>query len=114
MVQYLTDAEKRIAMAVIEDALADGLKVSVYDGEAYPLRMSTDVHAILAEIGPTDETTLVFYDPLLKEPDGKRPLKVGGVLMITGEGDDLLCNWSDNERVNAVVARGLSLSGGPR
>jgi hypothetical protein len=55
--------ERRIAKAFIADMLAAGLIISVCDGEAFPLKNSSDPKAIIGAMFSTDEDVLHVKDP---------------------------------------------------
>lgn len=60
------EVEIKIITAVVEDGLAAGYLVSVYDGEEIVVRNSADKAAIMAGLFSTDEDMLFFTK------DGKR------------------------------------------
>lgn len=89
--------EKSVAAALVDAALSRGLTVSVCDGEAYPVKRSTDRAAILAALWSTDE------DRLILRRDGAL---VGWILLVWGneaDGSDLVADYSDNEATQAIV-----------
>ncbi|MER9205225.1 hypothetical protein [Mesorhizobium sp. M0771] len=87
--------EKRIISAIIKRALALGFTVSVYDGEEWALKRSTDFEAITAEVHATDETTLRMRD--------ETGNMVGSIYLVHGNEDDVICDHTDNERTAALV-----------
>jgi hypothetical protein len=52
------DVERKIARKIIEDAIAAGYTIDVFDGEDYPLKDSADVEAILGAMFSTDDDRL--------------------------------------------------------
>lgn len=77
--------ERLIVECLIDSALGADCSVSVFDGEAFPLRRSRDPAAILAALGSTDEDRLVLHR------EGKR---LGSILLIYGNGPDLISDVS--------------------
>lgn len=59
--------ERKICRAVIKDALKDGFKISVYDGEAFAIKRSDNFRAICAALMSTDEDVLQLYKADKKE-----------------------------------------------
>ncbi len=113
--------ENRIARRVASDAIAQGFKVSVNDGEETVLHHSVDVEAIMSALGSTEEDYLYFYkdtgnlagQSALKLHEGKPQNfhdKVGWVHLIWGNDEDLISNNSDNEITNAILAGAMSLT----
>jgi hypothetical protein len=94
---YVSDTEARIAHKLISAALKAGFKVSVHDGEEWPVKGSTSQNEIEAECFATDETTLRFR--LTGEP----ATKVGDVLLILGNGEDVISDHTDNETIGQLV-----------
>lgn len=107
--QHLPQIEREIIEAVLDAVVARGLIVSIHDGEEWALKASDDLPAIKAAIGATDETTLRFRDPS-RFADGGRVRTVGSVLLIHGNGCDVLSGWSDNEAMTALLAPALAVA----
>lgn len=94
------EAERQIARKIIEDALAAGYTIDVFDGEDFPLKDSTDVELILGAMFSTDS------DKLYLCKDGK---SVGWVYLVYGEyGWDVICDHTMN--IEPVLAGALKLS----
>ncbi|RWI47581.1 MAG: hypothetical protein EOR25_15635 [Mesorhizobium sp.] len=66
---YMRPAEQKIVGALIKKALALGYVVSVYDGEEWALKKSSDYEKITAEIAATDETQLIFREAVGGDQD---------------------------------------------
>lgn len=82
------ETEKAIAAFLIDLALAKGATISVYnnvDNEGPEIRKSIDRDVVLAALGSTGSDTLTFYLPC-----GAAPC----VVLIWGNGSDLLSDWS--------------------
>ena len=54
--------ERAVVAAIVDDAIAAGMTVTVWDGDAYPLASSTDRAAVLAALFSVDEESLVLRD----------------------------------------------------
>lgn len=80
------ELELRIAYLVVREALAANCLVSVFDGEEYPLKRSSDAVEIMRALCSTDEDTL-----LLRDANGAR---LGSVLLIWGNGQDVISDYS--------------------
>ncbi|TGT64042.1 MULTISPECIES: hypothetical protein [unclassified Mesorhizobium] len=93
---YVRPTEAKIIKRLVRKALNLGYVVSVYDGEDYAIVRSNDFDAITAEIAATDSTELVF-----RRADDKT--KIGSVLLIHGNDEDVISDHSDNELTNALV-----------
>ena len=80
--------EKAVIRAFVKSALADGCDISVYDGEAYALKRSTDQTKIMAAIMSTDEDRLDVW---------KGDKMIGWALLIYGnDGWDVICDYTTN------------------
>ena len=93
---YATQHEARIARKIVKDALANGWTVSVNDGEEWTVKRSTDSRAILAALCSTDSDTL-----RLRDAAGER---VGDIMLVWGNDEDLITDHSDNDATNAFMA----------
>lgn len=84
----MTALESAIATGLIATALGHGHSISVHDGEETALENSTDLADIHSALATTD------HDILLFTPQGdEKPAFV--VLLIWGNGADLINNYSD-------------------
>ena len=86
--------ETTICNKLVSCALAAGYAVTVYDGEEFALRNSKDRAAIKAAMFSTDCDRLYFWN-------GRD--MVGSVLLIYGNGQDVISDHSDNAAINALV-----------
>jgi len=95
--------EKRIVRQIIKDALAAGYKISVHDGEEWVVSGSTKGAEVFAAMFATDEETLLFRSTASK---------VGHVNLVYGNGNgtEVICDYSDNEKTNAILAGALTLA----
>jgi hypothetical protein len=87
--------EKRIANKLVRAALAKGYTICVYEGEDYALKRSKKEREIEAALGSTDSDTLI-----LRNEAGER---VGSVLLIWGNGEDVISDHTDNAAINELV-----------
>ena len=68
-----------LVAALVDAALAKGYSVSIYDGEAWTVKRSTDRAELMAAIGTTDMDTLRIRNAC--------GAAVGSVLTVYGNGD---------------------------
>lgn len=88
--------EQKIVEALIRKALDKGYTISVFDGVEWALRASTDFEVISAEINATDITQLRFRV-------AETRVRVGDVLLIHGNGEDVVSDCSDVEAILELV-----------
>lgn len=80
--------EKRIAKKVVQDLLAQGYKITVYDGESCPISRSCNQKDILDAMFSVDEEYLFAY-----AQDEKK--RTGSILFIYGnDGWDVIADYS--------------------
>ena len=96
VLEYATQHEARIARKIVKDALANGWTVSVNDGEEWTVKRSADSRAILAALCSTDSDIL-----RLRDEAGDR---VGDIMLIWGNDEDLISDHSDNDAMTAFMA----------
>ena len=85
------------ARNIIKKALAKGYTVSVNDGEAWTVKQSSDENAIVNALNTTGEDTLK-----LRDQNGV----VGMIYLVWGnarDGSELVCDFSDNDAMNALI-----------
>lgn len=100
MSKLIRELEERIASVIIEDALAAGYLLSVYDGKDYVLVRSKNKVAVLTAFS-TDEDQLVVYRP------GQR--RAGWVRFVYGNsGWDVVCGYTCN--LEHIMTRANALS----
>jgi hypothetical protein len=92
---YMNLVEANIINGVIDRALKQGLVISVYDGEEFPIVRSTDKAAIQAETAATDETVYILRNGTER---------IGSVTFIHGNGPDVLSDYSWNAKVDGSAA----------
>jgi hypothetical protein len=94
--------ENQIVERLVTDILAAGLTISVYDGEEYPLRHSTDMRAIMDALASTDMDELVLYYP--KNEQGLR-MRAGWVSLVWGNDTAVISDYTTN--IEAIL-RGVN------
>lgn len=96
----MTDAEieMRIARRIVREALKAGYNVSVVDGEELVVERSTKQRAIMAALRTTDYD----YLHINQIDDGRR---IGFVMLVWGEGEDVVADHSDTMAMNALMER---------
>lgn len=75
--------EEKIVKRLIAKALDTGHSLSVWDGEAFSIRDSTDAKAIFDATRSTDEDRLLYFK------DGKH---VGWVQLVYGNDEDVIAD----------------------
>jgi hypothetical protein len=95
-VEQRQDIEKQIVSTLVEQALKRDFFISVWDGEEWALRFSTNQEAIMKEMFATDEEMLVFH--CQSDVQGLDPRRLGTATLIYGNsGWDVISDysWSD-------------------
>lgn len=96
-VEKRCEAEKSVVRLVVSTALKAGLKVSVHDGECWPVRQSSDKAAIMAEIQTTDSNVL-----RIRTTEGE---SVGFVSFVYGNSaSEVMADWTDTDAMNTLLA----------
>lgn len=86
--------ERRILARAIAYGLGKGWSISVWDGEEWSLKQSRDPATICTAIASTDSDTLRFRDAAGE--------KVGSIMLVYGNGEDVLADHTDNEAMEAL------------
>lgn len=82
----IEDAERKIARKVIDDAIAAGHTIDVFDGEEVVVKRSAEAETIFGAMFSTDSDTLIIHK------DGKR---IGAVWFVYGNtGYDVISDYS--------------------
>jgi hypothetical protein len=92
---HSTATERRIANAIVSDALAAGFSISVHDGEEWALKDGKAHNTILAAMNSTESDTL-----RLRDADDNI---VGSIYLVWGNDEDLLSDNSDTPAMNAFL-----------
>ena len=103
---WLDDDEAKIIDVIIEDALAKGVEIDVRDayGDEEEIVRLSDADAIRAEVAATGETLFDFYRPGEEKP-------FGWVLLIHGNGCDVISDYTANEATEALLKRAEAVAG---
>lgn len=99
---HLDPIEARIITKIIDSALAQGYLLCIYDGEERSDFITSDRGMIESEIAATDQTTLCFY----RAPEDF----IGAVLLIHGNGADVISDYHDIEELWAILADAEALA----
>lgn len=91
--------EVRIALTIVQDALAQGWSVSVNDGGETTLHDSRDIRAILKAMGTTGQDYLMFS----KSADGAT-ISGGWVWLIWGNGSAVVTDYSAITPTEEILA----------
>lgn len=94
----IDQTELNIIDAMIRAALVEGISLGVFDGEEWAVRNSTDYQEITGEIAATDATTL-----RLRDSGGA---KIGDIILIYGNGEDVIHDHTDNPITGRIVNLG--------
>ena len=89
--------ETRIARCLVRHALDKGYTISVNDGEEWAVKSSDDADLIMDSLGSTDIDMLRFRS---KQACLR---KVGDVLLIWGNLEDVISDFSDNEPMEELI-----------
>ena len=83
--EHVADDERAIAALIVSELIALGYALSVYDGEAWTVKASTDAREVCAALASTDADEIRVRDV---------GAVVGSVTLIWGNGNALLSDWS--------------------
>lgn len=107
----LPEHDLEVIGAFVDDALALGHTLSVHDGEAWALALSTDRAAIIAALGSTDaDTVRIRRDGGTREKDGMT-LKaageiIGSVSLVYGnEPGVVISDHTATPEMDSILAR---------
>lgn len=99
--KYAAPIEHKIAVCLIINALAlPGATISVNDGEEWTVKESNDIGKVWAALATTDSDVLRVH-----LPDGT----TGSVVLIWGNGVDLISDWTDNELADKLCDSVITL-----
>jgi len=88
--------EKKVAGKIVANAIKLGYVVSVYDGEEYTVKRSSDKAVIMAALYTTDMDRLVIRD--------KAGEHIGTVALVYGNSaSEVMSDWHDSEVMNKVL-----------
>jgi hypothetical protein len=89
----MADIEAKIVRKLIEDILAAGLTISVYDGGDYPVRYGADLETVFEALASTSEDELVIYWP--KDAQGNR-MRVGWIRLVYNGDYSVISDYTVN------------------
>lgn len=108
--EWITYPERAIIGQIITDALARNYAVSVYDGEEWTINTSTHRPTIEQAIGTTDTTTLRFRALNKLDPTNGKPVVVGSVFLVHGNGADVISDHTDTPDMDRLLAQASALA----
>lgn len=93
--EYMPQVEKLIVNRLISAVLKAGWTISVFDGEEWALKTSTNRAAIQAETAATDETTY-----RIRSASGEA---LGQIWLVHGNGTDVISDYTDNGDMDLLI-----------
>lgn len=100
------EIERQVLVPLVEDILAAGYAIAVWDGDNFAIKASRDEETIFAAMASTDEDRLYLYEP------GKDGARLGWIYLVYGNsGWDVVSDYTTNipesvfARSNAVAER---------
>lgn len=93
----MSEIETRIANKLVRTLLSKGYAISVNDGEETTVRKSRTFGEIKNALQTTDSDILIVYGPGYG--------RIGSILLIWGNEDDLISDHTDNETLNEIIHR---------
>lgn len=98
--------ERAIARQVLSDAILQGYRFRLYDGEAFTTEHSMGTVAQgMDDIGATDEDRIYIYQ------QGEKERCIGSVYLVYGNtGHDVIADHTDSEAMTALLANATRLS----
>lgn len=93
-IAHASKSENKIVKRLLAAILKAKCTVTVYDGEDCVITKSRAKGVIIAALGSTDHDVLHIY-----HPDGK----LGFILLIWGNGEDVISDYSDNDTIRKFV-----------
>lgn len=88
--------EKLIAGKLIADILARDMLVSVWEGEDYAIRRSSDAKTIFENMASTDTDQIFVYCK-------GGSIHVGWILLVWGNDCNLISDWTVNGTIDSLV-----------
>lgn len=96
--KHLSPSEQKIVARLVDVILATGYTISVYDGEAFPVKRSDERDTILNNLGATEEEQLNVRSKATKE-------MIGTILLVYGnEPGVVIADYTDNATMRALLA----------
>ena len=104
-IENIARIENIIVKTIIQDALDLGYSIIHHNGEDDTISVKPEedrektVDAIMQEVRQCDEEYLIFYDDRIKRR------RVGEVFLVYGnDGYDVICDHTDNEEMDRILA----------
>jgi hypothetical protein len=100
--RYTSEAAAQIATRIVDDALAQGWRISVNDGEEWTVVGSDDRAAILAAMNTTEADTLRFT---------RQEREIGGwVTLVWSNSHDVIHDHSARPVTEQIIAGAVALA----
>ena len=94
--EYASTVERGIVSKLLDLCLVNGNKVSIYDGEEYAIKRSTNKKAILKEMAATGEDSVLVRDA--------ENVILGKFYLIYGNDEDIISDYIANEYCDKIAA----------
>lgn len=89
--------ERYVVQQIVNRALDKGYLLSVYDGEEYAIKDSTDAEEVMGQLGHCDAEWLGVWTPT-----GER--RIGTIMLVYGnDADEVVADWTDNTEILEIV-----------
>lgn len=93
--------ETNSARKLIKSIIDKGFIVRIHDGEGWTTKWTRKINSCIPVLGGTDEET-IHVGKLNEDTAGAK--HVGHIFLVYGNGvEDLICDYSSNETINAIV-----------
>lgn len=101
-IEHASEVERRIVGKLVQDALASGYSLSVYDGEEITVVESHDPDEVYKALASTDSDRLYVHHT--------DEIRRGWVLLIWGNDSDVISDYSASDMMEAVLAGANALA----
>lgn len=106
--EYLDPVEKGIIDKIIQKALELEYMITVYDAEESRVERSRNYTEVTEAVGVSDVTYLFFrHEAGLQFNDNFGRKELGGILLVHGNGEDVISTYTDNELMKQLVDHAL-------
>lgn len=86
-----------ICRNLVTELISKGYSLSVWEGENYACKFSTDVEQVIENLGSTDE------NDILEVFSNENTTKIGEIVLILDNGKDVICDHSANETMTKIM-----------
>ena len=101
--------ERLIAHDLINAIVGSDCNVSIWDGEEYAVKYSTDVEEILSAMSHTGEDNLQIYDAAMVFPRDRETAYEGFVYLVYGnEPENLVADYGGAEWLENIIEDALT------